>query len=97
MDSAASRVARARLEAVRALRAEGLTREGIGALMGLSEDAIKAIEDRATGERASQKRVSLKDYGLLAEAKRAAASLNIPPGTPKDHADRPSARQPAQR
>ncbi|KGH47443.1 hypothetical protein IN07_07500 [Modestobacter caceresii] len=69
---AASRVARARLRVISTLRDSGMSRKSVGDVMGLTGDAVKALEDRAAQTRATQVRISRRDAALLAQAKEAA-------------------------
>jgi hypothetical protein len=64
-----SQMARDRLDSVRALRTDGRTREEVGDLLGVTKSAVQALEERAEGKRAKQKRISLKDADRLEAAK----------------------------
>ena len=70
-----SNMARDRLDSVRALRTDGRTREEVGDLLGVTKSAVQALEERAEGKRAKQKRISLKDAERLEAAKVADAAV----------------------
>lgn len=64
-----SRVATQRRAAFDVLRAEGLSGEEIGDLVGLSRTGVQAVKERAAGTRAKQKRITLADAARLEQAK----------------------------
>lgn len=85
VESLASRAARARREAIRGLRPEEgtrMSRDEVARLIGLTEDAIKAIEDRADHKRPTQVRVSRSDFALLQAAKTATEEERARPERP---------------
>jgi hypothetical protein len=57
----------------------GMTRQEVGDLLGLTPTGVQAIEERAAGVRAKQKRVSLTDAERLEQAKAAGAAV-VPAG-----------------
>lgn len=75
-----SNMARDRLDSVRALRTDGRTREEVGDLLGITKSAVQALEERAEGKRAKQKRISLKDAKRLKAVKD--ADTVVPPLEP---------------
>jgi glucose/arabinose dehydrogenase len=76
-----SQMAADRANSIRDLRAQGKTRHEVGDLLGITPTGVQAVEERAAGKRAKQKRITLSDAERLEQAKSADAAVSPPNDT----------------